>query len=69
MESVEVSFFSLEIFSTIIFSTVMINLALTPTFDAIKSPQKNLARAQPILDFLLLCKVQFSMLVLSVTHK
>jgi hypothetical protein len=69
LESVEVSFFSLEILSAIIFSTVLIHLALMPTFEPIKSPQKNLARAQPILDFLLVCKVQFSALVLSVTHK
>ena len=69
MESVEVSFFSLEILSAIIFSTVLIHLALMPTFEPIRSPQKNLARAGPILDFLLVCKVQFSALVLSVTHK
>ncbi len=69
MESVEVSFFSLEILSAIIFLTVLIHLALTPTFEPIRSPQKNLARARPILDFLLVCKVQFSALVLSVTHK
>ncbi len=69
MESVEVSFFSLEISSAIIFSTVLIHLALTPTFEPIKNPQKNLARAQLILDFMLVCKVQFSALVLSVTHK
>ena len=69
MESVEVSFFSLEILSAITFSTVLIHLALMPTFEPIKSPQKNLARARPILDFLLVCKVQFSTLVLSVTHK
>jgi hypothetical protein len=69
LESVGVNFFSLEILSAILFSTVLIHLALTPMFEPIKSPQKNLARAQPILDFLLVCKVQFSVLVLSVTHK
>ena len=69
VESVGVSFFSLEILSAISFSTVLIHLALTPTFEPIKSPQKNLARARPILDFLLVCKVQFKALVLSVTHK
>ena len=69
MESVEVSFFGLEILSAITFSTVLIHLALMPTFEPIKSPQKNLARARPILDLLLVCKVQFSALVLSVTHK
>ena len=69
MDSVGVSFFSLEILSAISFSTVLIHLALIPTFEPIKSPQKNLARARPILDFLLVCKVQFKALVLSVTHK
>ena len=63
------SFFSLEILLAISFSTVLIHLALIPTFEPIKSPQKNLARALPILDFLLVCKVQFKALVLSVTHK
>ena len=69
MESVDVSFFSLDILSAISFSTVLIHFALTPTFEPIKSPQKNHARARPILDFLLVCKVQLSALVLSVTHK
>jgi len=69
LESVEVSFFSLEILSAITFSTVLIHLALMPTFEPIKSPQKNLARAHSIIDLLLVCKVQFSALVLSVTHK
>ena len=69
MEPVEVDFISLEILSAIIFSAVLIHLALLPTFEPIKSPQKNLSRARPILDFLLVCKVQFSALVLSVTHK
>ena len=69
MESVEVSFFSLEILSAITFLTVLIHFALMPTYEPIKSPQKNLTRAHPILDLLLVCKVQFSALVLSVTHK
>ena len=69
MESVEVSFFSLEILSAITFSTVLIHFALMPKYEPIKSPQKNLARARPILDLLLVCKVKFSALVLSVTHK
>jgi hypothetical protein len=47
---------------------VLIHLALIPTCEPIKSPQKNLARARPILDFLLVCKVQFKALVMSVTH-
>ncbi len=69
MESVEVSFFSLEILSAITFLTVLIHFALMPAYEPIKSPQKNLPRARPILDLLLVCKVQFSALVLSVTHK
>ncbi len=68
MESVEVGFFSLEILSAIIFSTVLIHLAIMPTFEPIKSQKQKLNRARSILDFLLVCKVQFSALVLSVTH-
>ncbi len=45
------------------------SIALIPTFEPIKRPQKNLARAQPMLDYLLVCRVQLSALVLSVTHK
>ncbi len=63
------SFFSLEILSAITFSTMLIHFALMPTHEPIKSPQKNLARACPILDLLLVCKVHFSALVLTVTHK
>ncbi len=66
---VDVSFFSLKILSAISFLTVLIHFALTPTFEPIKRSQKNLARAHPILDFLLVCRVQLSALVLSVTHK
>ncbi len=69
MEFVNVSFFSLDILSAILFSTMLIHFALTPMFEPIKSPQKNLARARPILAFLHVCKVQLSALVLSVTHK
>ena len=60
---------SLDILSAITFSIVLIHLAFTPTFEPIRNPQKNLARALPIFDFLLVCKVQFSALVLSVTHR
>jgi hypothetical protein len=67
--SVDVSFFSLKILSAISFSTMLIHFALTPTFEPIKRPQKNLARARPILDFLLVCRVELSALVLSVTRK
>ena len=67
--SVGVSFFSLEILSAISFLTVLIHFALIPMFEPIRRPQKNLTRAWPMLDFLLVCKVQFSALVLSVTHR
>jgi len=67
---------SLNILSAITFSVVLIHLALvvlihlafTPTFEPISNPQKNLAKARPMIDFLLVCKVQFSALVLSVMH-
>jgi hypothetical protein len=59
LESVVVSFFSLEIISAILFSTVLIHYALIPMFDPINRTQKNLARAQPMLDFLLVkCPVK-----------
>jgi hypothetical protein len=51
------------------FSTVLIHLAFIPTSEPLKRPQKNLARARPIADFLLVCKVQFKALVLLVTHR
>ena len=60
---------SLDILSATTFSIVLIHLAFTPTFEPIRSPQKNLARALPIFDFLLVCKVQFNALELSVTHR
>jgi hypothetical protein len=47
---------------------VLIHFAFMPILELIMSPQKNLARARPIIDFLLVCNVQFSALVLSVTH-
>jgi len=59
---------SLDILSAITFSIVLIHFAFTPTFEPIRRPQKNLARALPIIDFLLVRKVQFKALVLSVTH-
>jgi hypothetical protein len=63
------SFFNFDILSAITFSIVLIHLAFTPTFEPIKSPQKNLVIAQPIINFLLVCRVQFSALVLSVMLK
>ena len=69
MGLVVVSFFSLEILSAISFSTVLIHFVFTPTFEPIKRPQKNLAKALPMIDYLLVCKVQLSELVLSVMHK
>ena len=62
------SAFSLDILSAITFLIVLIHFAFTPTFEPIKRPQINLARALQIIDFLLVCKVQFKALVLSVTH-
>ncbi len=53
LESVVVSFFSLEILSVIVFSTALIHFAFIPMFEPIKRPQKYLVRAQPMLDFLL----------------
>ncbi len=66
---VVVSSFNLEILSAISFSPVLIHFVLIPTLEPIKRPQKNLARALPILDFLLVCRVQFSALDLSVMHR
>jgi hypothetical protein len=60
---------SLDILSAIMFSIVLIHLALTPTFESIRRPQKNLARALPTINFLLVCRVQFGALVLSVIHR
>ena len=60
--------FSLENLSSIMFSMVLIHLALIPILDPISRPQKKLASALPMIDFLLVCKVQFKALVLSITH-
>ncbi len=59
---------SLDILSAITFLVVLIHLAFTPTFEPISNPQKNLAKARPMIDFLLVCKVQFIALVLSAMH-
>jgi hypothetical protein len=56
----------LEILSAILLATVLICFALIPAAEPIKSPQKHLARAGPIIDFLLVCKVQFLALMLSI---
>ena len=71
LELTVVSFLSVDILSAIMLLIVLIHFAFTPTFEPSMSPQKqkNLARACPIIDFLLLCKVQLSVCVLSVTHR
>ncbi len=69
MELVVMSSLSLDILSAMTFSIVLIHCAFTPTFELVRRPQKNLAKALPIIDFLLICKVQLSAVVLSVTHK
>ncbi len=61
MELAKLSTLSLDILSAIMFLMVLIHLALTPTFEPIRRPQKNLASALPI--------GHFSALVLSVTHR
>ncbi len=58
-----------DILSAIMLSMVLNHLALTPKFEPIRRPWKNLARALPIIDFLLVFRVQLSALVLSVTHR
>jgi hypothetical protein len=58
----------LDISSAILLACVLIHVALIPTFEPIKSPQKNLANARPMRDFLLVCTVQFLALMLSVTQ-
>ncbi len=60
---------SLDILLAITFSIVLIHFAFIPTCKLIKSPQKNLARAQPMMDFLLVWSVQLRALVLSVTQR
>ncbi len=69
VELVGMSFLSLDILSAITFLIMLIHFALMPMFEPIKRPQKNLAKALTIIDFLLVCSVQLSALVLSVTHK
>ncbi len=64
-----ISFLNLNIFSAITFSIVLIHFAFTPTFEPIRRPQKNLAKALLMIDFLLMCRVQLSPLVLSLMHK
>jgi hypothetical protein len=61
-------FLTLEISSAILLASVLIHLALMPTSDPIKRPQKNLARARPLIDFLHVCIVHFLALILSVTQ-
>ena len=53
----------------ILFSVVLIHVAFIPTSEPIRSLQKNLARARPIIDFLQVCVVQFLALMLSVTQE
>ena len=60
---------SLDILSVITLSSVLIHKQVMPTFQPIMSPQNNLTRACPIIDFLQVCIVQFFALMLSVTHK
>ncbi len=43
LELAMLSTLSLDILSAIMFSIVLIHLALTPTFEPIRMPQKNLA--------------------------
>ena len=62
-------FLILGISSAILFLTVLIHVAFIPTLEPIKSPQKNLARACPMIDFLPVCVVQFLALMLSVTQR
>jgi len=64
---VSMTAFNLNILLAITFLlVVLIHFAFTPIF---RRPQKNLVRALPIFDFLLVCKVQFNALMLSVTHE
>ncbi len=60
---------SLEILLAMTFLTVLIHFACVPTSEPIERPQKIFARAWPIADFLLICNVQFKMLVLLVMHR
>ncbi len=60
---------SLDIASAILFSSVLIHFALIPTLELIRRPQKNLARACPIIDFFDVWMVKFLALMLSVMHR
>ncbi len=60
---------SLDIASAILFSSMLIHFALIPTLELIRRPQKNLARAHPIIVFFYVWMVQFLALMLSVTHR
>ena len=68
-EDEDLLFLSREILSATSFSSVLIHFELIPSGDPISNPQKNLAKAQPARDFLDVCRVQFSALVLSVIFK
>ena len=59
---------SLEILLAILLLMVLIHFALILTLEPIRRPQKSLARARPMINFLLMRRVQLSMLVLSVTQ-
>ena len=56
---------SLKILLAISLSVVVIHFALIPTLEPIRRLQKNLARARPMINFLLVWRVQLSALVLS----
>ncbi len=58
-ELVEGEFFvlSLKILSAILLSMVLIHFALIPTLELIRGPQKNLARARLMTNFLLMWRV------------
>ncbi len=58
----------LETLSTMQLASVLIHVAFMPMSEPIKSPQKNLATAHPMMDFLLVCIVRFSALMLSITQ-
>ncbi len=60
---------SLNILLVITFLVVLIHFALIPTCKPIRSPQKNLARARPMMDFLLVWRVQLSVLALLVMQR
>ncbi len=54
--------------SAILFLSVLIHFALIPTLELMRRPQKNFAKACPMIDFLDVCMVQFFALMLSVMH-